>query len=152
MHARDGIHIDARVDVVDRNALPPAAWSRYFVGVNPPDEVVGDGGPGTTVRFLLTPPGARPVKVVTRVTEYEHRDDGTVHWHGEYSGGMGGWESWDLVPEDGGSFVTVEMEAQPQGGAFTRMAANLFVQRPLRRNVRRSLENLKRLVERGDVL
>ena len=35
----------------------------------------------------------------------------------------------------------------PSGGALVRMAADLFVQRPLRRNVHQSLENLKRLVE-----
>ena len=66
---------------------------------------------------------------------------------GEYSGGNSGWETWDLRPVDGGALATVEMEVVPAGGAWIRVAANLFVQRPLRRNVRQSLENLKRLVE-----
>ena len=48
---------------------------------------------------------------------------------------------------DRGASATVEMEAIPAGGALVRAAANLFVQRPLGRNVRQSLENLKHLVE-----
>jgi hypothetical protein len=39
------------------------------------------------------------------------------------------------------------MEVVPAGGALVRLAADLLVQRPLRRNVHQSLENLKRLIE-----
>jgi hypothetical protein len=41
------------------------------------------------------------------------------------------------------------MEVVPAGGALVRVAADLFVQRPMRRNVHQSLENLKRLAESG---
>jgi len=150
MHARDTIHIDAPVGVVDRLALPPEAWSRYFVGMSAPDEVVGDGGPGTTVTFAMSPPGSKPFRATATVAEWEHRGDGSVHWRGEYSGGMGGWETWDLRPEDGGTSVAIEMDAQPAGGALVRAAATLFVQRPLRRNVHQSLWNLKRLAESSE--
>lgn len=147
MHARDTIHIEAPVATVDALALPPDAWSRYFVGMSAPHEVVGDGGPGTRVRFSMSPPGGRTFNAEAKVVQYEHQADGSVHWRGEFSGGNGGWETFDLVPENGGASVTVEMEVVPAGGALTRAAARLLVQRPLRRNVRRSLDNLKRLVE-----
>ena len=147
MHAKDTIRIDAPVDDVDRVALPPDAWSRYFVGMSDPDEVRGDGGPGTIVEFTMSPPGGRPFHATCRVVEYEHQADGSVRWRGEYGGDNGGWETWDLRPVDGGSSVTVEMEVVPGGGPLIRLAADLFVQRPLRRNVHQSLENLKRLVE-----
>jgi hypothetical protein len=81
------------------------------------------------------------------VVEWAHRPDGTVRWRGEFTGGNSGWETWDLRPQDGGTLVTEEMEVIPAGGALIRLAADLFVQRPLRRNVQQSLENLKRLVE-----
>jgi hypothetical protein len=70
-----------------------------------------------------------------------------VHWRGEYSGGNSGWETWDLLPADEGASVTVEMEVVPAGGALVRVAADHFVQRPMRRNVHQSLGNLMRLVE-----
>ena len=147
MHAKDTIRVNAPVDEVDRLALPPDAWSRYFVGMGEPEEIKGDGGPGTIVDFSMRPPGGRPFHATCRVVEYDCREDGRVHWRGEYSGGNSGWQTWDLLATDGGTSVTVEMEVVPAGGAFVRMAANLFVQRPLRRNVHQSLENLKRLAE-----
>ena len=147
MHAKDTIRINAPVDDVDRLALPPDAWSRYFVAMSDPEEIHGDGGPGTIVEFSMSPPGGRPFHATCRVVEWAHRPDGTVRWRGEFSGGNSGWETWDLRPEDGGTLVTEEMEVIPAGGALVRLAANLFVQRPLRRNVHQSLENLKRLVE-----
>ncbi len=147
MRAKDTIRINAPVEDVDRLALPPDAWSRYFVGMSAPEKVEGDGGPGTIVEFSMSPPGARPFHATCRVVEWDHRPDGAVHWRGEYSGGNSGWEIWDLSPADGGASATVEMEVIPAGGPLVGLAANLFVQRPLRRNVRQSLENLKRLVE-----
>lgn len=147
MHAKDTIRIDAPVGLVDSLSLPPDTWWRYFVGMSEPEEVVGDGGPGTMVTFTMSPPGSRPFRATCRVVEYAHGPDGGVHWRGEYRGGSSGWETWDLLPVGGGSSATVEMEVVPSGGPLVRLAADLFVQRPLRRNVRRSLENLKRLVE-----
>jgi hypothetical protein len=117
------------------------------VGMSEPERIEGDGGPGTIVDFSMSPPGGRPFRATCRVVEYEHRADGSVHWRGEYSGGNSGWETWDLHPVDGGASATVEMEVVPSGGVLVRVAANLFVQRPMRRNVHQSLENLKRLVE-----
>jgi hypothetical protein len=147
VHAKDTIQIDASAGDVDRAALPPDAWCRYFVGMSEPEAIRGDGGPGTIVDFTMTPPGARPFHATCRVVDYERRPDGSVHWRGEYSGGNSGWETWDLIPTDRGASATVEMEVIPAGGALVRAAANLFVQRPLRRNVRQSLENLKHVVE-----
>ena len=100
MHARDTIHIDAPVETVDAVTLPPDAWRRYFVGMSAPHEVVGDGGPGTTVAFSVSPP--RPASWRPRVWRaYRDLADGNVHWRGEFAGGNGGWETWDLVPEAG---------------------------------------------------
>jgi hypothetical protein len=147
MHAKDTIQIEAPVEAVDRLALPPDAWSRYFVGMSAPEQVTGDGGPGTIVGFTMSPPGSRPFHATCRVVAWDHRPDGSVHWRGEYAGGSSGWETWDIVPVDGVASATVEMEVIPAGGPLVRLAADLFVQRPLRRNVRQSLENLKRLVE-----
>ena len=95
----------------------------------------------------MSPPGSRPFKATCRVVEYDHHPEGGVHWRGQYGGDYGGWETWDVVPVDGGSSVTVEMTVLPGGGPPIRLAADLFVQRQLRRNVHQSLENLKRLVE-----
>lgn len=152
MHARESIYIDAPVDRVDGPALAPDAWWRYFVGMSEPERIDGDGGPGTTVDFTMTPPGARPFRATCRVVEWDHGPDGTVRWRGEFSGGNSGWETWELRPEGGGTFVTGELEVIPAGGPLVRLAADLFVQRPLRRNVHQSLENLKRLVEDGAAL
>jgi hypothetical protein len=149
VHAKDTILVHAPVEDVDRLALPPDAWSRYFVGMSEPEKVEGDGGPGTIVDFSMSPPGGRPFHATCHVVEYDHRADGSVHWRGEFSGGNAGWETWDLLPADGGASVTVEMEVVPAGGALVRVAADLFVQRPMRRNVHQSLENLKRLAESG---
>jgi hypothetical protein len=147
VHAKESIRIDAPVDDVDRVALPPDAWWKYFVGMSEPEAIRGDGGPGTIVDFSMSPPGGQPFHAACRVAEYDHRADGSVHWRGVYSGGNSGWETWDLRPVDGGALATVEMEVVPAGAVWIRVAANLFVQRPLRRNVHQSLENLKRLVE-----
>jgi coenzyme Q-binding protein COQ10 len=147
MHARDTVRSDAPVELVDLTALPPDTWARYFVGMSEPEEITGDGGPGTTVKFTMSPPGSRPFKATCRIVAYDRHPDGLVHWRGEFSGGYTGWEAWGLAPCEGGTMVTDEMEVVPAGGPVVRLAANLFVQRQLRRNHHQSLVNLKQLVE-----
>ena len=146
MHAKDSIHINAPVEEVDRLALDPDGWARYFVGMSDPDEIVGDGGAGTKVGFTMRAAGARLHEIVC-VMERRYDPDGSVRWRGELSGDSPGWESWDLVPEDGGTSVTEELEVEPAGGVVGKVAARLFVERIVRRNFHQSLENLKRLVE-----
>ena len=134
-----------------RGRGPPGASTGRLVAVLRGNERAredrGDGGPGTIVDFSMRPPGGRPFHAACTVVAWDHRADGSVHWRGEYSAATPAGRPGDLLPADGGASVTVEMEVVPEGGPVVRMAANLLVQRPLRRNVHQSLENLRRLVE-----
>jgi uncharacterized protein YndB with AHSA1/START domain len=145
MHAKDSIHIDAPVEKVDRLALDPDGWARYFVGMSAPDEIVGDGGAGTRVGYTMRAGGAH-WHSVARVVERRRDPDGSLHWRAEILEGTPGWETWDLVPEDGGTSVTEEMKVRPYG-VVGKLGEHIFVERMLRRIVHQSLENLKRLVE-----
>lgn len=53
MHAKDTIRINAPVEDVDRLALPPEAWSRYFVGMSEPERIWAMAVRVTSVRDLL---------------------------------------------------------------------------------------------------
>jgi hypothetical protein len=65
VHAKDTIRIDAPVEDVDRLALPPDAWSRYFVGMSEPEKIEGDGGPGTTAARTAASTGAGSTRAAT---------------------------------------------------------------------------------------
>jgi coenzyme Q-binding protein COQ10 len=147
MHALATIHMDAPADQVDHIWLDGDRWPEWYVGLGRPEEVVGDGGPGTRYRFTLTPKGSKPLHMASVIREHARGRDGSIHLLSEFTGDYVGWERWDYVPEGGGVSVTVELQSDPASGPFMKTVANLFFQRPFQRNTRQSLLNLKRLVE-----
>jgi coenzyme Q-binding protein COQ10 len=147
MHAKASIHVTASAESADRLCADTDRWPEWYVGLGKPEEIVGDGGPGALYRFTLTPPGAKPIHMTSKVKAHELGGDGSIHWFSEYTGDYVGWERWDYVPEDGGAAVTLELESEPAKGALMKIMARLFFQRPFQRNVEQSLVNLKRLIE-----
>ncbi len=146
MHAKASIHIDAPIEMVDSLAVAADTWPQWVVGMGDPDEIVGDGGAGTRFGFPMEMGGKR-FHLTYEVKDYEHKPDGSVHWHAQFTGDSRGWETWDFMPKDGGTEFSSEMEAEPFPGIVSKIFAFLFVERILNRSAHQSLANLKHLVE-----
>jgi ligand-binding SRPBCC domain-containing protein len=65
----------------------------------------------------------------------------------QMSGMMVGTQEWSYTPEGGQTRLTALVEYEMPGGALGKIADKLVVERMNTRNLEKSLENLKALVE-----
>ena len=145
-HLKDSIFINAPVDMVDDLVRDPRMWPTFFVGVEPPERVTGDGGPGTVVEGSMALVLGIHVHETTKVTEERHESDGT-HWRWDVSGSVPYCLTCHHQPREGGTLITSEVEYAMPWGVLGRAADRLFVERVQRRDAHHSLENMKRLLE-----
>ncbi len=145
-HFKDTIHIDAPVAKVDAVVRDPHQWPDFWVGMEDPEKISGDGGPGTSVEYGLVMFGVH-VHETGRVIEERHDPDGSTHWRWEFEGGTSGWLACDHTPEDGGTRITSEMDYTLPGSVLGKVADRLLVEKRERRDLHTTMENLKLLVE-----
>jgi ligand-binding SRPBCC domain-containing protein len=145
-HLKDSIFVNAPVEKVDDLVRDPRMWPVFMVGLEPPEKITGDGGPGTVVEGSMPLLLGIHVHETTTVTEERHEPDGT-HWRWDASGPLPYWLTCHHEPRDGGTLLTSEMEYTMPWGVLGRAADRLFVERMQRRDAHRSLENMKRLLE-----
>jgi len=70
-----------------------------------------------------------------------------ARWRGEGPGGSAARVVYRLAEQDGGTCFDYENEYELPGGVFGKAAGALVSKAPARREARRSLANLKRLLE-----
>jgi len=145
-HLKHSIHINAPVDKVVEYTEPPRNWPTFMVGMNVPDRIIGDVGPGQQVDFTTVMLGMH-LQLSVRTTEDRRDPDGGGHWRGEFTGSQSGWMTTDFKPENGGTLVTQEMEYTAPGGLLGKMADHLIFAKMQERDMLHSLENLKLLME-----
>lgn len=143
---KDSVFIQASPEKVHAFGADPEKWSSWFVGLGEAKSVEGDNSPGTVVTHSYLLAGMH-IPVTTTVTEHRADADGSFHWKGENSGLLAGWSTWDYVPRDGGTQVTLEMEYAVPGSALGKVADRLFIERSQERAAHHTLENLKQLME-----
>ena len=94
-HLKVSIFINAPAEVVDDLVRDPRKWPMFMVGVEPPEKITGDGGPGTVVEGSVALMLGMHAHETVTVTEERHEPDGT-HWRWEASGAMPYWD--DVSP------------------------------------------------------
>jgi hypothetical protein len=147
-HLKESIFINSPVEKVDDLVRDPRKWPMFMVGMEPPDKVTGDGGPGTVAEGSLSLVLGIHGHEVTTVTEERHEPDGT-YWRWDTSGTLPFWMTCHHEPQGGGTLLTTEFEYTMPWGVLGRATDLLFVERMQRRDMHRSLENMKRLLEVG---
>ena len=123
-------------------------WPSFVDGLAHVDKVEGDWPREGRVLWDAKPGGRG--RVLERVLAYEQREGQTVHVEDET---MRGTQRVTFTPQAGGCKVglVLEYELKQQRPAMG-LVDWLFIRRPMRDALRRTLVRLKRELEAGDVL
>lgn len=147
-HLKHTIHIEAPVERVWRFTDDPRNWPAFMAGVSYPKKTVGDVGVGTSLE-LTALVGNWQLQEIVRTVEDLGYPDGGGHWRCEFAGSSAGWLTMDCTPEEGGTLVTEEMEYTVPGVASGELVDRTAFESSQDEDMRRSLENLKLLMERS---
>jgi coenzyme Q-binding protein COQ10 len=145
-HLTESLFIDAPVDRVDDIVRDPGQWPKFWVGMEEPDRIDGDGGPGTKVQFNLYMMGVRMHETEETVDE-KHNADGSTDWRWKFDGTTSGWLTCHHEPIGDGTTITTEFDYTLPGSVLGKVADRLVIEKMQSRDFRHSLENLKLLAE-----
>ena len=146
-HNSLSIMINAPVDKVHEIAADPHRRSSWFVNMDEPEKVEGDGGLGTMVktRYRLAP-GIR-FPVTTRIVEQAKTATGGIHSRIENEGPVAGWMTWEYEPSGDGTLVSLVHEYKVPGKAIGRFIDRVLLEKQSEKSDQQSLENLKLIAE-----
>jgi hypothetical protein len=147
-HLTKSFFFKVSVDVLNDVVKDPWQWPRFWVGMNEPERVFGDGSPGTKAEFTMVVMGV-PMHMIDRTVEERHNEDGSTDWRWEFEGATSGWLTCHHEPVEGGTETTTEFEYSLPGSLLGKAADRLLVEKRMRRDFENSLENLKLMVEIG---
>lgn len=144
-HIKKSIFIQAPVEKVYAITRDPNRWATFFAGLSEAEEITGQGEVGTVVKHHYQIAGVR-FPVTSRVLEDSVGSNGG-RWKGKIEGPLDGEQTWDYIPKDGGTEVTVTIDYTLPGAVLGRIANRLVVERMQERSIEQTLENLKLLCE-----
>jgi coenzyme Q-binding protein COQ10 len=142
----ESILIDATPEKVHNYVSRVDKWANWFSGLGDIKGAEGDGSPGTVVHQSYSLLG-KDVDVITTVKENGPKTGGGFVWHSERAGGLPGWQTLDIDPQEGKTLVTSELEYQMPGGILGKAANHLGIKAALEHSLHHTLENLKNLSE-----
>jgi uncharacterized membrane protein len=108
------------------------------------DRSPGPLGAGSTWRQRMRVAG-QETEVSVRVVEFQRPQRCTIAMQG--LAGMRAHITLEVQPQEGGARVVQTFDYQPPGGALGALAAGLFVDRMIERDIEENLRILKRVVE-----
>ncbi|BAJ64698.1 SRPBCC family protein [Anaerolinea thermophila] len=146
-HVKKSIYIHAPVEKVYALARDPNRWATFYVGLSEAEEITGHGEVGTVVKHHYLMAGMR-FPVTSRVLVDSIGPTG-AQWKGKIEGPLDGEQTWDYIPKNGGTEVTVSIDYTLPGAVLGRIANRLLVERIQERAMEQTLENLKILCEEG---
>lgn len=147
-HLTHTLFINASVADIDAIVKDPYQWPKFWVGIDQPKRVFGDGGPGTKIEMTMFVLGV-PMHVVDRTVEERHNDDGSTDWHWEIEGATSGSLYCHHEPRETGTEIRTEFEYSVPGSVLGKAADRLLLEKRMRRDFESSLENLKLMAEIG---
>lgn len=145
---RESVTIAAPAERVWQLVMDPQRlgdWVTTHDGLDGAAEAPLEAGSTFTQRLKLA--GA-PFRV--RWTVVECARPRLARWEGKGPGGSRAYVSYALAEEDGGTRFDYENRFELPGGILGRFAGRAVVAAGSEREARRTLENLKRLLESGD--
>lgn len=143
IHVNTIVH--APVAEVTALAFDPHRWHTWFVGLTEPEEVEGNGEPGTVVNHGYLLAGIR-FPVTTRVLRAEETEM-MATWEATIEGPFDGRQLWTYKPVADGVQVDVQMDYTIPVVLLGKFADLLFIERIQKRSIEHTLENLKLLCE-----
>jgi len=145
---RESVKLSAPPEEVWALVMDPHRLGDWVTTHDSVAEVPEEGlSQGASFRQKLKLAGTK-FEVRWTVTECERPR--AARWEGEGPRGSKARVRYELSPENGGTRFDYENQFELPGGVFGRVASGLLSAAPGRREARRTLENLKRVVESGD--
>lgn len=148
-HIKKSIYINAPVEKVYAMARDPNRWATFYAGLSEPEEINGHGEVGTVVKHYYLMAGMR-FPVTSRVLVDSIGPNGG-QWKGKIEGPLDGEQTWDYVPKNDGTEVSINISYTLPGAVLGRIANRLLVERMQERAIEQTLENLKILCEEGTI-
>lgn len=145
-HPKESIFINVPMPKVQEFGSDPRNWPKFMVGLTEPTKISGDGGQGTVVECDFVTLGIH-MPVTLKVVEDSVDPDGCLHRRLEAEGKVSGWQTWDIEPQGGGTYITVEREYTMPGSVLGDVGDRLLFEMMQARDTHHSLENLKLLME-----
>ena len=134
------IFVNAMPDKIWRLAQDPNHWHTWFDGLRQPKSIQGDGSVGTVVETGMT---VANIPIPAKLTVVETVPG--ARWKGEFAGPLTeGHQLWLYEPAEGGTRLTLHMEANLSGPA--KLAEGLVVS-SFTQMVDKTLANIKTLAE-----
>jgi hypothetical protein len=148
-HIKDSILINAPVEKVNGIVGDPHNWASFIVGMSEPGKITGDPGLGATAEHKMALMWGMRGRVTTKVTEERHDPDGSTFWRWEQAGMAPAWWTCYHQPREGGTLASSELDYKMPWGIVGKAMDRLFAARTQKRDMHRTLENVKRLAEQS---
>lgn len=140
------IRVNAPVHVIDDIVRDPQQWPTFRCGIGPPEILVGDGSPGTSLRYDVFIAGVR-LSETAHVRGERHGKDGSTHWRWIFEGPTRGWLACHHEPIEGGTLLRTQLEYEVPGSVLGKAADRLFLEKRQRRDLYLMVDRLKSVAE-----
>lgn len=146
-HIHKSVLVNASLEGVHEFATDPRSWHEWWIGLGKPEEVFGNGEPGTIVRHHYRMTGL-DLPVTTTVVE-DLSGPRECRWKGEFEGGLAGRQVWLYVSRGELTEVIVDIDYTIPGRVLDRIADRSVIERLEEKAIEHTLENLKLYCEAG---
>ena len=145
-HIYKTILVDAPIEKVFEIARDPERWNMFFNNLSAPDDIKGNGDPGTIVKHHFTLAGMT-FPVTSRVIEAKLAGPKAI-WKGSFEGPIVGTHDWTYVAKGPKQTeVTVDLNYTIPGKLLGKITDKLLIERIQEKAAATTLENLKLLCE-----
>jgi uncharacterized membrane protein len=144
-HLKRSILIQAPVERVYALARDPKRWTTWYLGLGPPEKLIGAGEVGTIVKYSYLMLGIH-FPVTMRVLEDRVGPEG-AQWKGVIEGPLAGEQTWTYTPQEGGTEVRVDMQYTVPEQVVSAIVDRLIIEHLQERSLDQTLVNLKLMCE-----
>ncbi|RNF38829.1 SRPBCC family protein [Planococcus salinus] len=139
------VFIDCRVREVHQFATNPRFWYQWYAGLSEPENLLGNGGKGTSMDLNYTFFG-RYLALHVLVVENARVDDSYV-WRCLITGAFEATQTWRYLPKEEGTEVRFEMDYELPGSILGKLVNTLYLKKLMDNSVEQTLKNLKDICE-----
>lgn len=137
--------VDAPIEKVIAFARDPHHWNDWYANLREPEEIKGDGGPGTVVKHHYHMVGIS-FPVTSEVLEQKQGPKEANH-RLKFEGPLAGTQEFRYKAMGDKTEVTIDIDYTIPGKVLGRIADNLLVERMQEKAMEHTLENLKIMCE-----
>jgi hypothetical protein len=143
IHKTNLIH--APIEKVYPFSRDPQRWNDWWVGLSAPDEIKGNGEPGTIIKHHYKMAGINfPVTSTVLEDKFGPKES---RWKGKFEGPIAGEHTWTYTAKGDETEVVLDLDYTVPGKALGRIADRLLLERLQEKAMDHTIENLKLLCE-----